>query len=173
MAPEVRPLGVGDAADALAVMQAAAGGLGRRPEEMDLAWILASITGALEGGVALGAWVDGRLAGIIKAPRMPGVQFEHVLWDLTVAVHPDAQGKGVARTLFEALFEAAERLEPPVERIELVVREGLTHAIRLYESLDFQVEGRFERRFRLIDGTVEADLPMARFLTRSVDPASP
>ena len=170
---EVLPLSLADAAAALAVMQAAAGGLGRRPEEMDLAWIEGSIAGALEAGVALGARIDGRLVGIIKAPRMPGVQFEHVLWDLTVAVHPEAQGKGVARALFEALFIEAGRLEPPVERIELVVREGLTHAIRLYESLGFQVEGRFAGRFRLADGTVEADLPMARFLTKNVDVASP
>jgi putative acetyltransferase len=168
---EVRSLSLADAPAALAVMQAAAGGLGRRPEEMDLAWIEGSITSALGAGVALGAWVDGRLAGIIKAPRMPGVQFEHVLWDLTVAVHPDAQGRGVARALFEALFLEASRLEPPVERIELVVREGLTHAIRLYETLGFRIEGRFEGRFRLADGTVEADLPMALFLTESVDPA--
>lgn len=170
---EVLPLSLVDAAAALAVMQAAAGGLGRRPEEMDLAWIEGSIAGALETGVALGARIDGRLVGIIKAPRMPGVQFEHVLWDLTVAVHPQAQGMGVARALFESLFIEAGRLEPPVERIELVVREGLTHAIRLYESLGFRVEGRFEGRFRLADGTVEADLPMARFLTKSVDVASP
>ena len=170
---EVLPLSLADAAAALAVMQAAAGGLGRRPEEMDLAWIEGSIAGALEAGVALGARIGGRLVGIIKAPRMPGVQFEHVLWDLTVAVHPEAQGKGVARALFVALFIEASRLEPPVERIELVVREGLTHAIRLYESLGFRIEGRFDGRFRLADGTVEADLPMARFLTKSVDVASP
>ena len=42
-----------------------------------------------------------------------------------------------------------------------MVREGLAHAIRLYERLGFQQEGRFERRFRLSDGRYEADIPMA------------
>jgi ribosomal protein S18 acetylase RimI-like enzyme len=62
------------------------------------------------------------------------------------------------------LLQNAATLTPGVERIELVVREGLTHAIRLYEGIGFRREGRFERRFRLTDGTYEADLPMALFL---------
>lgn len=160
----VRALTLADAAAVLAVMKRASGGLGRLPHEMDLAWIEGALEAALDGGVALGAWEDGRLAGVIKAPRMPSAQFAHVLWDLTVAVDPDFQGRGVAQRLFETLFEQAQRLTPPIERVELVVREGLAHAIRLYERLGFRAEGRFEGRFRLADGTTEADIPMARLL---------
>lgn len=159
-----RPLTLADAPAALAVMQAASGGLGRLPHEMDLPWIEGSIAGALEGGVAIGAWIDGRLAGLIKAPRMPSSQFQHVLWDLTIATDPAFQGRGVGRGLFEALFAAARALDPPVERVELVVRHGLTHAIRLYEQVGFVQEGRFLRRFHLADGSYEDDLPMAKFL---------
>jgi putative acetyltransferase len=131
---------------------------------MDLPWIEGSIADASAAGVALGAWADGRLAGLIKAPRMPSMQFQHVLWDLTIATHPGFQGRGIGRGLFEALFAAARTLEPPIERIELVVRHGLTHAIRLYEQVGFVQEGRFVRRFRMADGTYEDDLPMAKFL---------
>jgi ribosomal protein S18 acetylase RimI-like enzyme len=159
-----RSLTLADASAALTLMQAASGGLGRLPHEMDPAWIDASISGALDGGVAIGAWIDGRLAGLIKAPRMPSAQFQHVLWDLTIATHPDFQGRGVGRGLFEALFAAARALDPPVERVELVVRHGLVHAIRLYEQMGFVQEGRFLRRFRLADGSYEDDLPMAKFL---------
>jgi putative acetyltransferase len=159
-----RPLTLADAPEALSLMQAASGGLGRLPYEMDRPWIEASISGALDGGVALGAWIDGRLAGLIKAPRMPSAQFQHVLWDLTIATHPHFQGRGVGRGLFEALFTAARALDPPVERVELVVRHGLVHAIRLYEQMGFVQEGRFPRRFRLADGSYEDDLPMAKFL---------
>jgi putative acetyltransferase len=159
-----QPLSLGDAHAALALMRAASGGLGRLPDEMDLPWIEGSIAGALDGGLAIGVWVDGRLAGLIKAPRMPSIQFQHVLWDLTVATHPDFQGQGLGRGLFEALFAAARALDPPIERIELVVRHGLTHAIRLYERVGFVAEGRFARRFRLVDGSYEDDLPMAKFL---------
>ena len=159
-----RPLSLADAPAALVLMRRAEGGLGRLPDEMDLAWMEESLAGALEGGVAIGAWDGSRLVGAIKASRMPSVQFQHVLWDLTVAVDPDSQGRGIGRSLFEALLADAATLTPRVERIELVVREGLTHAIRLYERLGFRQEGRFERRFRLSNGAYEADLPMALLL---------
>ena len=164
MSVDYRSLTMADAQAVLAVMQAASGGLGRLPEEMDLAWIEESLGGALAGGVAIGAWDNGRLAGVIKAPRMPSVQFQHVLWDLTIATHPDFQGRGIGRGLFEALFEAARALDPPIERVELVVRHGLAHAIRLYEQMGFAQEGRFARRFHMADGSYEDDLPMAKFL---------
>jgi putative acetyltransferase len=131
---------------------------------MDLPWLNEALTGALSGGVAIGAFEGTQLVGIIKASRMPSAQFQHVLWDLTVAVDPEFQGRGIARRLFEDLLASAAALTPKVERVELVVREGLTHAIRLYEGLGFQLEGRFERRFRLSNGTYEADLPMVRFI---------
>ena len=159
-----RPLSLADAPAMLAMMRRAEGGLGRLPHEMDLAWAIETLDHALDGGVAIGAWDGGRLAGVIKACRMPSVQFQHVLWDLTVAVDPDFQGRGIGRGLFEALFAAAETLSPRIERIELVVREGLGHAIRLYEKMGFRLEGRFERRFHLADGSYEADLAMAKLL---------
>jgi putative acetyltransferase len=157
----LRPLRLADAPALLALMRRAQGGLGRLPDEMDLPWMEEALSGALDGGLALGAWEVSRLVGMIKASRMPSVQFEHVLWDLTVAVAPEAQGRGIAHKLFLEMIANASTLTPRVERIELVVREGLTHAIRLYERVGFRLEGRFERRFRLPDGTYEADLPMA------------
>ncbi len=160
----LRPLSRADAPALLVLMRRAEGGLGRLPDEMDLPWMEEALTGALAGGLAIGAWDGARLAGMIKASRMPSVQFQHVLWDLTVAVDPESQGRGIGHRLFAELLANAATLTPRVERIELVVREGLTHAIRLYERVGFRREGRFERRFRLADGTYEADLPMALFL---------
>jgi ribosomal protein S18 acetylase RimI-like enzyme len=159
-----RPLSLADAPGMLVVMRRAEGGLGRLPDEMGLPWMEEALAGALAGGAAIGAWDGPRLIGMIKASRMPSVQFQHVLWDLTVAVDPEFQGRGVGQSLFAELLAAAATLTPKVERIELVVREGLAHAIRLYERLGFRQEGRFERRFRLSDGTYEADLPMVLFL---------
>jgi ribosomal protein S18 acetylase RimI-like enzyme len=88
----------------------------------------------------------------------------HNLTDLTVAVHPDVQGRGVGAALFEALFAAAEALTPRIERVELLCRHGNLRAVRLYQRLGFVIEGRFPRRVRLPDGTIEDDLAMARFL---------
>jgi ribosomal protein S18 acetylase RimI-like enzyme len=161
---DVRPLCRPDAPAMLVLMRGAEGGLGRLPSEMDLPWMEKALSGALESGLAIGAWDGARLVGTIKASRMPSVQFEHVLWDLTVAVDPAFQGRGIAVRLFKELLSEAATLTPRVERVELVVREGLTHAIRLYERLGFHQEGRFERRFRLSNGTYEADLPMVLFI---------
>lgn len=160
----LRSLTLADAPMVLALMRRAEGGLGRLPDEMDLPWMEDAITAALAGGLAIGAWDGASLAGVIKASRMPSVQFQHVLWDLTVAVAPEFQGQGVGARLFSELLATAATLTPRIERVELVVREGLTHAIRLYERIGFRQEGRFERRFRLADGSCEADIPMALLL---------
>ena len=99
-----RPLSLADAPVVLVLMRRAEGGLGRLPDEMDLPWMEEALAGALNGGVAIGAWDGSRLVGMIKASRMPSVQFQHVLWDLTVAVDPDSQGRGIGQSLFEALL---------------------------------------------------------------------
>jgi putative acetyltransferase len=140
------------------------GGLAREPDEMNLAGVEAALARPLANGVALSAWMDGGIAGEIHASRLGPRQFDRNLTDLTVAVHPDAQGRGVGAALFEALFEAAAKLTPRIERIELMCREGNSHAVRLYQRLGFVIEGRFTRRVRLPDGTIEDDLAMAKVL---------
>lgn len=167
-APIIRATAPEDAAAVLALYRAAAagsGGLARRPEEMDLAYVGGFLTKARAGGVTLGAWIDGRLAGEIHASRIGPDQFAHVLSDLTVAVDPAWQGRGVGRALFAALFEAARRLSPTVTRIELMAREGNIDAIRLYERLGFVIEGRFAQRVRMPNDRFEDDIAMGLLLT--------
>lgn len=163
----IRPTGPGDAPAVLALYRAAAagpGGLARRPDEMDLAYAQGFLAKARQGGVSLGAWIDGALAGEIHASRIGPDQFAHVLSDLTVAVDPVQQGKGVGRALFAALFDAARELSPQVTRIELMAREGNIDAIRLYERLGFVIEGRFAQRVRMPDGRLEDDIAMGMLL---------
>jgi ribosomal protein S18 acetylase RimI-like enzyme len=164
---EIRPLTLADV-DALVVLHrataASPGGLARTPQEIDAGYASGFVAKASSSGVALGAWAGGVLAGEIHAGRMGIAQFAHVLTDLTVAVHPDWQGKGLGSALFRALFEAAATLTPKVERIELMAREGNTEAIRLYERLGFRIEGRFAGRVRMPDGSTEADIAMGLLL---------
>ena len=164
---EIRPTTPADAPAILMVHLAAAsrgGGLAREPDEMDLAGIEASLARPFQNGVALIAWIDGRPAGEIHASRLGPRQFAHNLTDLTVAVHPDFQGRGVGAALFEALFVEAGKLTPAIERVELLCREGNAGALRLYQCLGFVIEGRFPRRVRLSDGTIEDDLAMGKRL---------
>lgn len=165
---ELRRTTPADAPAVLALYQATAAapgsGLARAPDEVDLAWTQAFMARATASGASLGVWADGALAGEIHASRMGPRQFDHVLLDLTVAVHPDWQGRGIGARLFEGLFAAAATMSPKVERIELAVREGNTAALRLYQRLGFVVEGHHPGRVRLPDGRVEMDLTMAKFL---------
>lgn len=163
----IRPTTPADAPAILALHVAAAslgGGLAREPDEMDLAGIEASLARPFANGVALSAWVDGAIAGEIHASRLGPRQFAHNLTDLTVAVHPQFQGRGVGAALFRALFEAAATLTPRIERVELMCREGNLGAVQLYQRLGFVIEGRFPGRVRLKDGSIDDDLAMAKVL---------
>jgi putative acetyltransferase len=155
-------------AEVLALYQATSrsrSGLARSPEEIDEAYVRQFLERASADGVALGARAsDGSLAGEVHAVRMAPRQFRHVLTDLTIAVHPDWQGKGVGTRLFNATVERARSLRPPIARIELIAREGNADAIRLYERLGFVGEGRFRKRVRLANGEAEDDIPMALLL---------
>ena len=157
-----------DATDAVVALYraaAASGGLARRPDEIDATTVRPFLERAARDGVSRAVWTpDGTLAAEIHALRMAPAQFSHVLTDLTVAVHPDWQGKGLGSLLFKALIEAARALIPRITRIELMAREGNAGAIRLYQRLGFKIEGRFAGRVHLPDGTIEDDIAMAMLL---------
>ncbi|PVM86445.1 GNAT family N-acetyltransferase [Caulobacter endophyticus] len=157
-----------DAGPIAAVHRATAvipGGIARRPEEITDAYIDRVLNEALADGVGLVA-VDtaGVVCGEIHAVRIPVKLFEHVLSDLTVAVHPDWRGRGVGSALFEALFAAARAMDPPIVRVELNAGAGNAGAIRLYERLGFRIEGRLEKRGRFPDGAFEDDIAMGLIL---------
>jgi putative acetyltransferase len=157
-----------DATDAVVALYraaAASGGLARRPDEIDATTVRPFLERAARDGVSRAVWTpDGTLAAEIHALRMAPAQFQHVLTDLTVAVRPDWQGKGLGSLLFQALIAAARDLSPAITRIELMAREGNDGAIRLYQRLGFRIEGRFAGRVHLPDGTVEDDIAMAMLL---------
>jgi putative acetyltransferase len=165
----VRPAKASDAAEILSlhrrVSAAKPGGLARGPDEIDEAYVAHAMATAADGGfnlVAVGA--DGGLCGEIHVERMKIRIFAHVLTDLTVAVDPAWQGRGVGSALFRALISAARRADPPVHRIELGAGASNLGAQRLYERLGFKVEGRLAARGRLPDGTVDDDIVMGLLL---------
>lgn len=139
-------------------------GLARSPEETTMDYVRAFIERFCSGGLSLGAFHDGRLLGEVHAARLGPRQFDHVLGDLTVAVHPEAQGKGIGSALFTAFFDEIASRWPNVTRVELTARSGNVGAIRLYERLGFVQEGRLVGRVRLPDGSLEDDIPMGRNL---------
>jgi len=89
--------------------------------------------------------------------------FSHVLSELTIAVDPDFQGKGLGKIVFTNLLESVKSTRPEIMRVELIARESNVKAIQFYQSLGFKIEGRMEDRIRSANGQFEADIPMAWF----------
>lgn len=87
--------------------------------------------------------------------------FDHILTGLTIAVHPDYQGKGIGKRLFRAFLEDVQRTFPEVGRIELESRASNLKSIGLYHSLGFVQEGRMKNKTRNQDGSFENSLLMA------------
>jgi putative acetyltransferase len=138
------------------------GGLARLEHEIDPGYVQGFLDKALSSGESFVAvTTDGALVGEIHAALPGPFCFSHVLSDLTIAVHPDAQGLGVGRRLFETLMATVRRNRPEILRVELVARQSNERAIAFYESLGFEREGTMRRRIRNLDGTFEPDIPMA------------
>ena len=161
---EVRCAAPGDLQAILAVHKAAAvvpGGLARSPDEITAAYVQSAIDAEI---CLVAVAADGGVVGEIHARRESPALFAHVLGGLTVAVHPERHGQGVGSTLFEALIARARVLEPAILRIELAAGAGNPGAIRLYERLGFQHEGRQRARGRYPDGRLEDDILMGMLL---------
>jgi RimJ/RimL family protein N-acetyltransferase len=157
----IRPGQTSDLPAVLALYQAVAsqaGSLARRQEEIDEAYVRAFAGNALSRGVWLLAQDSQGLCADIHACRPQPVDFQHVLGELTVVVHPRAQGQGLGRRLFTAFLDHVQQRETGIQRVELITRESNARARHLYESLGFKLEGRLKQRVRHPDGRFEDDL---------------
>jgi putative acetyltransferase len=134
------------------------GSLARRAEEMDLAYVQGFVANAAARGVWLLAGDAEGLCADIHASRPQPRDFQHVLGELTIVVHPRRQGQGLGRDLFTAFLDHVRHHETGISRVELITRESNTRARRLYESLGFALEGRLRGRVRHPDGRLEDDL---------------
>jgi putative acetyltransferase len=139
------------------------GGIAREPGEVTADYVNAFVEQTLERGILIVAELPG-LAGLaaeLHAYRSELRVFAHVLGELTVAVHPNAQGQGIGRQLFTWLLDDVARNHPDITRVELVTQESNARALQLYESVGFRREGRMAGRILSPRGGFEADIPMA------------
>jgi RimJ/RimL family protein N-acetyltransferase len=127
----------------------------------------ASFLGVMQGLVASRAFYvverEGRVRGFYRASRGEG-RARHVARLGTLAVAPEEQGSGLARSMIEAAI--ATLYADGVTRIELTVEAGNPRAQRFYGKLGFELEGTMRHAYRRSDDSGYVDqLLMARLLS--------
>lgn len=139
------------------------GRLVSHPDELKEAVYAEKIRALKDLGCYLVAEKDQVIVGhAVLEPVAPRKALAHVFTLSSMVVHDGSDGQGVGKQLMQALLHWAGQ-RPQVERIELRVREQNTVARRLYEKFGFVLEGRFDKRIKLTDGSYQVDLMMAWF----------
>ena len=115
-----------------------------------------------QGGVMLLAEdTEGAIVAWADLAR-PHAALSHHTATLGTGVAAGYRGLGLGRALLLATIEEARRLG--IEKVDLTVRSPNTVAIRLYESLGWQHEGRSPRAFKQ-DGRYEDKIYMGLWLS--------
>jgi ribosomal protein S18 acetylase RimI-like enzyme len=143
---------------------ARSGGIARTVEEVDETYVSGFIERCLKTGIIL--TIEDLYNPEILIAEVhtcsPGIKvFSHLYSELTLAVHPDYQGKGIGTLLFGTLFREIEFKHPEIQRVELIAKESNQRAINFYKKFGFKPEGRLEKRILGTEGKLEADIPMA------------
>ncbi len=121
---------------------------------------------SIPNGKYIVAEQNGDLVGHAMLDPMGLKAIEHVV-RLTIAVHPGYEEKGIGEQLLTHLIDWAKS-NPAVKKIELNVRSCNTRAIRLYQKLGFNIEGRIRNRVRISDNEFVDDLEMGLFVKDNV-----
>jgi ribosomal protein S18 acetylase RimI-like enzyme len=140
------------------------GGLARLESEITTEYIAHFMQRSAESGlefVLVDPTANSQIVAEVHCYQLFPSAFSHMLGELTIAVHPAYQGRGLGKLLFTTLLRAIELERPAILRVELITRESNERGIRLYQSVGFKVEGRLENRIRSASGGLEADIPMA------------
>ena len=132
-----------------------------RPSEFNTAAFERKILALKDDGLYLVAEWNDQIVGHALLEPMGLEALEHVM-SLTIVVHPDHVGQGIGHVLMTRLLQwAGDR--PGLVKVELRVREVNRRARHLYLKFGFVEEGRLQKRIRLPDGNLIADITMAWF----------
>lgn len=139
-------------------------GIARTPQEISENYVADFLNNALATGlifVVPHPENAGELIAEIHCYKFEPACFKHVLANLTIVVHPDFQGRGLGRKIFEHLLQEIQNHHPEIARVELFTRDNNPRGIRLYQSLGFKIEGVCEKRILDAAGNLGADTMMA------------
>ena len=139
------------------------GGIIRQPSEITDEYIANFVEKSLDSGLIFLARNGNKIIGDIHAYQYGLNAHRHTLTDLTIAVHPDYQGNGVGKQLFEKFLQIIREDFGHILRVELFVRERNTKAVLFYQKLGFVEEGRLKNAIRNTDGSHETPIAMTWF----------
>lgn len=115
-------------------------------------------------GYFLVAELGSQLIGMLTFGRSEFLKIKHRGGLMTI-VHKEHRRSGVGRSLLNAFLEAA-RKDSTLERLDISVMSENTSAIRLYESLGFNIEGRRARAYKFPDGSYQDEIYMGLLFHR-------
>ena len=159
----IRPASAADHAQIVALYKQVAAipdGLARTPTEVTDEYVAGFMHKAAADGLELVYVDNGIIRAEIHCSRVGIASLAHLLTDLTIAVAPACQGRGVGRRLFAALLAEVTDHMPAITRVELFARESNGRARALYASLGFVEEGRLRARVNNARGEPETDTIM-------------
>ena len=124
-----------------------------------------------KGALQIVAERDGVIVGEASLTRFPLRMLRHVGL-LGLGVHPEAQGVGLGRALFESMIDwaRAQTGDERILRLELYTRADNHRAIKLYQSLGFVIEGTRRGFIKQADGSLLDDFVMGLLLSPAQQP---
>ena len=133
-------------------------GLAREPKEITDRYINKIIHEPINRGLIMVAETGEKVIGTINATIPEPACFSHLLNEITFAVHPDYQKKGIGKRLFGKFMEEVIRHMPEITRVEILARESNPRAIKMYESFGFKREGLLRNGIKNSNGIPEGDV---------------
>lgn len=110
----------------------------------------------------MGAFDDGGLTGMAGFYREKGLKTRHKGYIWGVYIMPAKRGKGIGRSMLEALLGRAARVKG-IKQILLTVATPQEAAVRLYHSLGFETFGCEPRALQVGGKWIDEEYMILRF----------
>ncbi len=138
-------------------------GIARTSQEISRKYITDFLTNSLKKGLIFIAENKDNLVAEIHCYKLEPNCFKHTLSNLTIIVHPDFHGQGIGKKLFLHLLNKIKTKHKNILRVELTARQTNQRAIKIYQSLGFEIEGIMKNRILDAEGCPSGDTMMAWF----------
>jgi RimJ/RimL family protein N-acetyltransferase len=113
-------------------------------------------------GILLMAWDGNKAISMADLTRGIKKRNGHV-GSLGISILPEYRGLGLGTAIIEHLIEWAQK-DALLEKLTLSVYTDNLPAIKLYQKLDFQEEGRQKREMKNADGSYKDLILMSKFV---------